>query len=49
MRTKSKIEVSGNVTIEKINEIKNLDIDYISVGKITHSANFLDISMNVLK
>ena len=46
---KSEIEVSGKMTINKIEKIKKLDIDFISVGKITHSACFLDISMLVVK
>ena len=47
--TKCEIEVSGNMTIKKIKKLKNMNLDYISVGKITHSATFLDISMIVVK
>ena len=47
--TKCEIEVSGNMTVKKIKKLKNMNLDYISVGKITHSATFLDISMIVVK
>lgn len=47
--SKCQIEVSGKMTINKIEKIKYFDIDFISVGKITHSACFLDISMLVVE
>jgi len=47
--TRCEIEVSGNMTVKKIKKLKNMNLDYISVGKITHSATFLDISMIVVK
>jgi len=37
------------MTVKKIKKLKNMNLDYISVGKITHSATFLDISMIVVK
>ncbi|MDH5762561.1 MAG: carboxylating nicotinate-nucleotide diphosphorylase [Nitrospinota bacterium] len=43
---KSKIEVSGCVTLDDLNILKELGIDYISVGALTHSARSMDISMN---
>ncbi len=39
------IEVSGGITFEKLNKLKNLDIDYISSGFITHSARIIDLTM----
>ena len=42
-------EISGNVTAEKIESIKDLGVDYISSGALTHSAPILDISMKNLK
>ncbi|MBZ4683515.1 MAG: hypothetical protein PWP46_1353 [Fusobacteriaceae bacterium] len=42
------IEVSGNVTEERINELKTLDIDYISMGALTHSVKASDLSMKNL-
>ncbi len=39
------IECSGNITIEKINALKNIEIDYISSGALTHSSPILDFSL----
>ena len=47
--SKAKIELSGRFTLKKIKSIRSLDVDYVSVGRITHSAPFLDISMDVLR
>lgn len=43
------IECSGNISLENINNYKNLDIDYISSGAITYKAGVLDLSMKNLK
>lgn len=45
--TKTLIEVSGGITLENIEEIARLKPDFISVGKITHSAPGLDISLKI--
>lgn len=37
---KAEIEISGNVTKENIEKIKDLKVDYISSGALTHSAQF---------
>lgn len=42
------VEVSGNITIEKIKSLKDLKIDYFSSGALTHSVKALDISMKNL-
>jgi len=42
---KSKIEVSGNITIGRLKNIARIGVDYISVGAITHSAKAADFSM----
>ncbi len=39
------VEVSGNVTLERVREIATLDVDYISVGALTHSAPIADLSL----
>ena len=44
----AEIEVSGNVTKENIEKIKDLPIDYISSGALTHSAPILDVSLKNL-
>ncbi len=43
------LECSGNVTIEKIESLKNTGIDFISSGALTHSAGILDLSLKNLK
>ena len=40
-----KTEVSGNVTLEKIERLCQIGVDYISIGAITHSAPSADISL----
>lgn len=45
---KAEVEVSGNVTKEKIKSLTDLGVDYISSGALTHSAPILDISMKHL-
>lgn len=42
-------EVSGNMTIEILKSIAATGVDYISIGKLTHSFKSLDISMKNLK
>jgi nicotinate-nucleotide pyrophosphorylase (carboxylating) len=41
------LEVSGNVTLENIEEIARTGVNYISAGSITHSACAVDISMEI--
>jgi nicotinate-nucleotide pyrophosphorylase (carboxylating) len=41
------LEVSGGMTIEKVREIAGLGSLLISVGRITHSAPALDVSMEI--
>lgn len=45
---KAEVEVSGNVTKEKIKNLTDLGVDFISSGALTHSAPILDISMKHL-
>lgn len=45
---KAKIEISGNMTGERIKEICDLKINYISVGGLTHSVKAFDYSMQFL-
>ncbi len=45
---RAEIEISGNVTKENIERIKDLGVDYISSGALTHSAPILDISLKNL-
>jgi len=41
------LEVSGNVTLENIEEIAQTGVNYISAGAITHSARAADLSMQI--
>jgi len=41
------VEASGNMTVETIYDVALTGVDIISVGKLTHSANSIDISMNI--
>ncbi len=45
---RAETECSGNVTIERITELKEIGVDYISCGALTHSAPILDVSLKNL-
>ncbi|QPJ65915.1 MAG: carboxylating nicotinate-nucleotide diphosphorylase [Candidatus Nitrohelix vancouverensis] len=45
---KARTEASGNVRLENLHEIASTGVDSISVGRITHSAPSIDISMNFI-
>ena len=45
---RAKTECSGNVTKENIARIREVGVDYVSSGALTHSAPILDISMKNL-
>ncbi len=40
-----KLEASGNMSLERIESLANMGLDYISVGALTHSYNSLDITL----
>ncbi|QSR87986.1 carboxylating nicotinate-nucleotide diphosphorylase [Methylacidiphilum caldifontis] len=42
------VEVSGKVDREKLLAVSRLGVDYISLGLLTHSAQAIDISMNIV-
>jgi nicotinate-nucleotide pyrophosphorylase (carboxylating) len=44
---KATIEVSGSIGLDDLSRFKQLGIDTISVGALTHSARSVDISMNI--
>jgi nicotinate-nucleotide pyrophosphorylase (carboxylating) len=46
---KAVVEVSGGVTVENIGKIAALGVDWISVGRLTHSVPSVEISMDVLR
>ena len=41
------VEASGGVTLDNVRAIAETGVDYISVGRLTHSAPALDISLDV--
>ena len=45
---RAKVEISGCVTLEKLDEISRTGADFVSVGALTHSAPSVDISMNII-
>lgn len=45
---RAEVEISGNVTKENIEKIKDLKVNYISSGALTHSAPILDVSLKNL-
>ncbi|BCN30578.1 carboxylating nicotinate-nucleotide diphosphorylase [Anaeromicropila herbilytica] len=46
---RAKTEVSGNVVKERIKELMDLGVDYISCGALTHSSPVLDLSLKNLR
>ncbi len=46
---RTKIEASGNLSLKSIPKINHLDLDFISIGSITHSTTAFDLSMIINK
>lgn len=46
-RKRVKLEISGNVTLETIEDKAKTGVDFISVGALTHSFKSLDLSLNI--
>jgi len=44
---RTEIEISGGVTLENIGRLGRLGADWISVGRLTHSAPALDLSLEI--
>lgn len=42
-----KTEASGNMNIERLHEVAETGVDFISVGALTHTVKGMDISMNI--
>ncbi len=49
INNRAQIEVSGNITKERLVELAKLNVDYISSGAIVYSAGVLDFSMKNLR
>ncbi len=48
-RGHSKLEVSGNITAERLNELAATGVDYISSGALTKNIQAIDLSLRVNK
>lgn len=46
-RRKFEIEISGRVNLSQLQKLRDLKIDRISIGSITHSAQALDFSLEI--
>ncbi len=45
---RSKVEASGNVTLDRLRGIAETGVDYISVGALTHSVKAMDIGQYIM-
>lgn len=45
---KAEIEVSGGITKERIRQLSDIGVDFISVGALTHSAPSMDVSLEIV-
>ena len=46
-RGEAKVEVSGGITLERLDEVAALEPEYVSVGALTHSAPAIDFSFDL--
>ena len=44
---KTILEASGNVNLDTVEEISKTGVDYISVGRLTHSVRSMDIGLDI--
>ncbi|MFQ5711041.1 MAG: carboxylating nicotinate-nucleotide diphosphorylase [Candidatus Geothermarchaeales archaeon] len=49
IKNEIEVEASGGMSLERIPEVAKLNVDYISVGALTHSVKALDISLEILE
>ena len=45
---KAQTECSGNVTKQRLKEIAEIGVDFVSCGALTHSAPIMDVSLKNL-
>jgi nicotinate-nucleotide pyrophosphorylase (carboxylating) len=45
---RAELEVSGNISIERLASLAKLGVDYASMGALTHSAPAVDLSLEVI-
>jgi nicotinate-nucleotide pyrophosphorylase (carboxylating) len=46
---RAKLEASGNVDLQRVRQIAETGVDYISIGALTHSVKVFDVSMKNIK
>jgi len=46
---RAKLEASGNVDLERVRQIAETGVDFISIGALTHSVKVFDVSMKDVK
>jgi nicotinate-nucleotide pyrophosphorylase (carboxylating) len=46
---KVQLEVSGNVTVERLPKLAQLGVDFVSMGALTHSARAMDLSLEIVE
>jgi nicotinate-nucleotide pyrophosphorylase (carboxylating) len=44
---RAKLEASGRVSLDTVRAIAETGVDYISVGRVTHSAPCLDLGLDI--
>jgi nicotinate-nucleotide pyrophosphorylase (carboxylating) len=44
---RSRVEVSGGISLDRVKSIAELGVDYISVGALTHSVKALDLTLDI--
>ncbi len=44
---RAEVEASGGITLDNVREVAETGVDVISIGAITHSATWLDVSLEV--
>jgi len=44
-----KLEVSGNVTLERLPKLAQIGVDFVSMGALTHSARAMDLSLEIVE
>jgi nicotinate-nucleotide pyrophosphorylase (carboxylating) len=46
---KVRLEVSGNVTLERLPRLAQIGVDFVSMGALTHSARAMDLSLEIVE
>jgi nicotinate-nucleotide pyrophosphorylase (carboxylating) len=46
---KVQLEVSGNITLERLPRLAQMGVDFVSMGALTHSARAMDLSLEIVE